>query len=348
MGLLKPASNKMAYAKIGIYGSAGSGKTLTAALIAIGLHKKINSKKPVVMFDTEPGASFLIPKFKAAGIDFQVADESRAFKDLMAFMDEAEKVSDIVIIDSISHVWRDLQDSYLRKLNDARGKGKKLTSLEFGHWNKIKSTWAEFTDRYLSSKMHVIVCGRAGSVYEYQYNEEKGKKELITTGTKMAVEKELGHEPSLLIEMVAERDGKRIINRAFVEKDRADLLNGKIIDFPTYEAFAPHFDFLNIGGEHFQSSRGKDSSEMFDADGNDAWRQEQRRREVQLEEINNLLTKYELDGRSDKVKKERIELLERVFGTASKTALENFNADKLLAGHKTLVDILNKEKTNAD
>lgn len=59
MSILKPATNKMAYGKVGIYGTAGSGKTRTASEIAIGLHKAIGSTKPVVAFDTEPAFSFV-------------------------------------------------------------------------------------------------------------------------------------------------------------------------------------------------------------------------------------------------------------------------------------------------
>lgn len=338
MSMLKEAKNTMAYAKVGIYGPQGSGKTHTAALIAIGLHKYINSQKPIAMFDTEPGASFLIPLFEEAGIKFLIADESRAFVSLMEFMKEAEQTCDIVIIDSITHIWRDLQESALKKINSNRPQSKQLTQLEFSHWNMIKREWGRFTSKFLSSKLHCIICGRAGSVYEYQMNEEKKKMELITTGTKMATEKELGHEPSLLIELVPVREDRKIINRAFVEKDRADKMNGDVIDYPTFESFLPHFEVLNIGGEHFKPMDQKDSTQLFNADGEDNWAKEKRRREVQLEEINNLLTKNGLDGRSDKVKLERINLLESIFGTASKTALENFKADKLLEGHKKLVD----------
>ena len=188
MGMLKPATNRMAYAKIGLYGNAGAGKTFTAALLAIGLWKYAKLKKPVGMFDTEPAASFIIPLFAKAGVPFLVYDESRALKDLMAFLDEAERECSIVIVDSITHVWRDTQESYMAKINEGlvRKKRKPITKLEFHHWGPIKSAWAGFTDRFLSSKMHMIVCGRAGSIYEYQTNEETGKKELITTGTKMA------------------------------------------------------------------------------------------------------------------------------------------------------------------
>lgn len=61
--------------------------------------------------------------------------------------------------------------------------------------------------------------------------------ELITSGTKMATEKEMGYEPSLLIEMVKHRENGRIINRALVEKDRTDRLNGKKFDLPNFETF---------------------------------------------------------------------------------------------------------------
>src|ERR1043165_3679300 len=88
--LLKPASNRMAYAKIGLYGNAGSGKTRTATEIAIGLHKAIGSKKPIAAFDTEPAFAFVKPIYDAAGIELLISDESRALVDLRQLMDEAE------------------------------------------------------------------------------------------------------------------------------------------------------------------------------------------------------------------------------------------------------------------
>jgi len=262
---LKKARNIMAYGKVGLYGEAGSGKTFTAAKIAIGLHQAAKLKKPIGMFDTEPAASFIIPLFEKAGIEFLVFDESRALADLMGFMDEAEKECSIVIIDSITHVWKDVQRSFLKKTNETRRKKNKppIYRLEFQHWGIIKDHWGKFTDRYLSSKLHCIICGRTSSIYEYQKNDETGKNELITSGTKMATEKEMGYEPSLLIEMVKNRVNGRIINRAIVEKDRADMYNGREYDSPCYETFKKHFEFLNIGGEHFGSMDARDSKELF-------------------------------------------------------------------------------------
>lgn len=348
---LKKATNRMAYAKIGIYGSAGSGKTRTASEIAIGLHKAIGSTRPIAAFDTEPAFSFVLPLFNKAGIELLVDDESRALVDLMKFMDEAEKVSDIVIIDSITHVWRDAQESYLKRLNDSRKKnGKKpLFALEFQHWRPIKAAWAEFTDRFLSSKIHVIVCGRAGNVYEYQDKDDgSGKKELITVGTKMATEKELGYEPSLLIEMVADRHDGKIVNTAVIQKDRSDTLNGRELKRPTYDSFKLHFAALNIGGQHFDSMEQRDSSEMYQDADESGWDHEKRNREIWCEEIKGLLVQHGLDGTSQEVKKKRADLMEFVFETKSWTAVEGMKADKIKAGYDTMKSMLDQVKQESE
>lgn len=331
MGMLKPATNRHCFAKVGLYGSAGSGKTRTATEIAIGLHKAIGSKKPIVAFDTEPAFSFVLPIFQKAGIELLVADESRALVDLMKFMKEAEEVADIAIIDSITHVWRDAQESYLARLNETRKKyGKKpIPALEFQHWRPIKAAWADFTDRFLSSKLHVIVCGRAGQIYEYQDKDDgSGKKELISTGSRMATEKEMGYEPSLLMEMVKHRDNNRTINVAVIEKDRADVLNGHEVAMPDYEKLSAHFKALNIGGEHFGSMERRDSKEMFPDADESGWDKEKQQRTIWCEEIAELLKKH-FPSQSVDDKQKRADLLAMFFDTRSWTAVEGMKSDVL-------------------
>jgi len=329
--MLKKAVNKMAYAKIGIYGGQGAGKSRTAAEIAIGLYKHAKLTKPVAMFDTEPGASFLIPLFEKAGIEFMVYDESRAFSDLMKWMEEAIPVCSVLITDSITHIWRDLQESYLARMNDSKERKckengwrfKPRGSLEFQDWGPIKREWSGFTDLFLSSKIHMIVCGRAGSVYEYQEKEDGGKKELITVGTKMATEKEMGHEPSLLIEMERRYDEGKIVNTAVIVKDRADKLNGKEIAYPNYEKLRPHFDCLNLGGEHFGSMQARDSRERFTETGDDNYSAELRRKEVALDEIKEEILRLLGHGMDAATKAAKSQLLEEIAGTRAWTKLES-------------------------
>jgi hypothetical protein len=350
MGMLKPATNKMAYAKVGIYGTAGSGKTRTASEIAIGLHKAIGSKKPIVAFDTEPAFSFVLPLFQKNHIELLVADESRALVDLMKFMNEAEQVADIAIIDSITHVWRDAQESYLARLNETRKRyGKKpLPALEFQHWRPIKAAWADFTDRFLSSKLHVIVCGRAGQIYEYQDKDDgSGKRELISTGSRMATEKEMGYEPSLLMEMVKHRDNNRTVNVALIEKDRADVLNGHEVPMPNYAKLAPHFEALNIGGTHFDSMERRDSKEMFPDADESGWDKEKQERVIWSEEVAELLKKHHPSQSVDD-KQKRADLLEMFFDTRSWTAVENMHSDKLKAAFYDMRDHLEPKEETPD
>ena len=348
MALLRVASNEMAYGKIGLLGFAGAGKTYTAALIAIGLHKWVKSKKPVAFLDTETGSDFVLPLFRAAGIELLIA-KTKSFKDLLSFMEEAEQTADIAIVDSVSHVWQEIQDAYLARINE--GREKKITRLEFQHWGPIKAEWRKFTDRYLNAKMHTILCGRAGYIYDYEQFDEDAKKELVKTGVKMKAETEMAYEPSLLIEMervqvrgdlggIKKKKGIRsVANRAYVVKDRADVLDGKLIDNPTFESFLPHFEALNIGGEHRASDVGQSSTGLFDQSGDSEWTREKRAREKWMEEIQGLLTsKYPGQGADEKKKK--VDLIYQFLGTRSWTAVEQMKADDIRGGYEAMKTLL--------
>ena len=77
--------NTKPYFKAAFEGFAGCGKTYTAAMVAIGLHKRIGSKLPVVIFDTEEAAKFLKPFFAEAGIQVLLRS-SRSMADLKETM----------------------------------------------------------------------------------------------------------------------------------------------------------------------------------------------------------------------------------------------------------------------
>src|SRR6478736_5345432 len=179
--------------------------------------------------------------------------------------------------------------------------------------------------------MHVIVCGRAGHVYEYQDKDDgSGKKELISTGTRMATEKELGYEPSLLIEMIADRHDGRTANVAVIQKDRADKLNGHEIRMPNYLKLKPHFDALNIGGQHFDSMDQRDSQGMFPDAQEGGWDNESRQREIWSEEILELLKKH-YPSQSVEDKQKRADCMEQFFDTRSWTKIETMHSEVLKA-----------------
>jgi len=310
----KPAKAQNAYLKAGVMGFAGSGKTYTASLIAIGLHKFIKSKKPVCFMDTETGSDYMIKKFEKEGIDLLIS-KSRSFTEMLNAIDEAEKISDIMIIDSISAVWFDFMESFKKK------KGRRF--IQFQDWGILKPTWKnEFTDpRYLNSKLHIIICGRAG--FEYNYEEDAdGRKELHKTGTKMKAETEFGYEPSLLLEMESikednpDKKGKSIKHYCTVLKDRADILDGEVFVDPTFENFKPAIDALNLGGEQIGINLDKDSQEIFGEDGHSDWSKEQQDRIIYLDKIKEELA-YRFPGRKEIEQKAKKDILLEMFGTLS-------------------------------
>jgi hypothetical protein len=171
-------SNTTPFLKMAAEGGAGTGKTWTLALVIVGLHKRIGSTKPVVLFDTEKAGKFLRPLFAQHGIRVLVK-ESRTLADLaetMKFCHDGN--SDILMIDSITHVYENYLDAFKSK------KGR--TYIQFQDWGIIKPVWRkEFSERLTDSNCHILFTGREGFTYENEVNADTGKKELVKTGVKM-------------------------------------------------------------------------------------------------------------------------------------------------------------------
>lgn len=316
MGLLKKASNDTAFAKIGILGFNKSGKTYTAGLIARGIAAKTKTNK-IAFFDTEKGSDFLVKPMEQDNIEFFV-HKGRAFKDLVTYMRECEKEGvSILIIDSITHIWRDLCDSYQTS--------QKRRFLEMRDWGVLKKQWSEFTDLYVNSKLHVLMLGRAGDVYETEKDSDTGKNAMIKNGTKMKVEAETGFEPDLLIEMERSWEGDLLSNKAYIVGDRSNTINGKCFDKPTFKHFESFFNYINLGGEHKGVDTKTNSQDIF---GNPDYSAAElgRRREIALEKIEEAFTLAGLTGTSVDMKKKKVDTFIAVFGTSSWTAISTMKA----------------------
>lgn len=326
MALFKPSTNTQAYLKAGLMGFAGDGKTYTATEIAIGLVELMRARKlpagdnPVMFLDTETGSDWVKPRFDAASIQLFTA-KTRAFVDLLTAVREAEESGSVLLIDSISHFWRNLTDEYATRKNRKRG-------LEFQDWAWLKAEWGRFTDLFVNSNCHIIMCGRAG--YEYDFFEnENGKKELEKTGVKMKAETETGYEPSILILMekhqeVLDKEEKRVWRTATILKDRSTKIDGKTFVNPTFRDFMPHVEFLNLGGEHLGIDLSRTSSELFADDGEPKWQKEKRMKEIALDEIVEVLNKHH-GGTTNEAKKAKADLLESVFASRAWERIKSFD-----------------------
>jgi len=322
------------FLKMGIYGVGGSGKTRTATNVAIGLAKHVAANghpQPRVLFlDTERGAHWVKPLFDAAGVKLGVS-ETRSFLDLKEAVKIADAENAILIVDSISHFWVEIQRAFLE--SRSRGGSKKIR-MEFQDFGVIKPMWQEFTDMFLNSRAHVILCGRSASIYDYQENDS-GKKELITVGTRLGAEKGMSYEPSLNVEMYfvhapAARGKKKIENWAIVMKDRSDAINGQTFKNPTFATFLPHIKRLNIGGEEGGVDLSRSSKAAIPRE---EWDERSFAKKVALDEIGDLLVSQ--FGNTAVAKKSKVDAINEAFGCTWRV-VEKMGLEEVQAGYDAL------------
>lgn len=337
MALFKKQESTSCFLKAGFLGFAGSGKTFTSTSLAVGLALMLKERKlpqggrPIMFLDSETGSDYIAHIVRDAGLELFSA-KSRSMVDCAEAITECEQNGSVLIIDSITHCWRDFCDSYRRKKNRQR--------LEMLDWVTLKEEWARvFTDRYVNSAAHIIICGRAGFEYEHELNEITNKKELVKSGIRMAAEKETGFEPSLLVLMEREMDMRTnaVVRTANILKERFDIIDGKCIANPTFEDFKPHIDRLNLGGAQLGVDTSRSADELFSAgDGDSQWKYERQQKEIALDEIKEEIAKHCGQGQSAEDKKARGDLLERISGTRSWSRLENEKWEKVKTARNAL------------
>ena len=326
----KDLKNDAPYLKIGIEGFAGSGKTFLAASLAIGLHKRIGSQKPIVVYDTERAFATIWDMFKDAGIEVKIR-ESRSLKDWAQTIEICKSgYSDILITDSVSHIWSQFTTDYI----EAKKKRLKNANvrLSFPDWGYLKPKWKEsFSDNIVNSHMHIIFTGRATYEYDHEEDEETGKmSELRKTGIKMSAERETAYEPNLLVLMETKENvigaGKKEVYReATILKDRYRVIDGKTFKNPTFKDFEPVIEKMLSGTrreDEIQENK-DDFSELEKS--NENW---QKKRDVILEEIEAIFTSLGL-GTSKEDRKIKVDLFEVAFETTSWTAIQNKRVTEL-------------------
>lgn len=332
--LLRVLEDAPGFAKISLQGPQGSGKSRTAVEIAVFLWTYFKSKKPIAFFDTESGSDYLAAYIKnCTGLD-PLRIKTRAFSQLLAVTQECiDGASDILITDSITHVWREIQASYMKRINEGLRYAK--TRMDIQDIMRIKEEWAPWPDLFLNSPLHVLVCGREGNEWGHEENEETGKRDLVAVGKKMKVEGEFGYEASLMISMHAEqiepmtirnkskhtttKRPRTIINVATVLKDRFDELNGCRFEMPTGKDFLPFIKKLAPASHGAVNTELHTTETLPEMDG--GYMRVKTDREILVEKIQaQLLRAY--PGQTGAEKKARNDAFDQFFATRSWTEIE--------------------------
>lgn len=327
--MFKKLENTRPFIKMAFQGFAGDGKTFTAVQCAIGLHKQIGSKKPIAIFDTEKASKALVGVFADAGIECVVDDEHRSLKALNEAIAWCENGgSDILVIDSITHVWEEFLQAYKTQ--------KRRDRLEFQDWGIIKPQWKnQFSTPFVKAQVHIFFTGRAGYEYESEKNDQ-GKREIVKSGIKMKAETETAFEPDILVLMEKEQDilgeVKRVFRNATVLKDRTTKIDGKTFANPTYKDFKPAFDVLLSGtAKPDMMAEIKDTFAENEERGY-AWKKE---REILIAEIEKTFD-YMKFGTAQADKQLKAAILNNIFGSVSTDALEAKTNEQLKKGEGIL------------
>lgn len=240
MAKFTKAKSEQGYLKLGMYGKAGSGKSLTALLIAEGLAQR--EGKRVAAIDTEHGMDFYATRIPERLVHPDAFDFDRLnTRSLMETIEAVESLDPnehgVLIIDSITHLWEAARAAYTGKLMATGG-------IPIQAWNNIKKPYKRLISLFLDGNFHAILCGREGVVLD---KDEDGELEVV--GTKMKAEGESPHEPHILCRMSPDRDpqGGYII-QMFCEKDRSGILTGRTFVWPNYKTIEPVVSYLR-GGE---------------------------------------------------------------------------------------------------
>lgn len=342
MRFFKFAKITTAKLKCAFMGFQGSGKTWTATDLSIGLVKMMRElrlpegDKPIAFADTERSARWVLPQVQAAGLTMATV-HTRAFSDLCGLVDDAEAGASVLIIDSLTHFWNEFCETYAAQ--KAEQYHLQTYRLQFQDWAFLKAKWRTFTDRFVNSNLHIVICGRAGYEYDMEADAETGKKQLEKTGIKFKAEGEMGYEPDLLIlmERIMNMQTKADEHIAHVVKDRSTLLDGKEFVDPTFKDFLPHIERLNMGAQTAEISIDTSRTSATSIPKEAPRDRKALERKIVIDEINDLLMRHDASGTSGAAQKKRSDLLMKHFKTVSKTAIEEvMSGFDLRAGYDSL------------
>ncbi len=200
---LEIANRKKAKIKLCLQGASGSGKTMSALLIAFGI---TNDWSRIAIVDAENRSSDLyahLGPFNVLPFD-QPHSPDRYVKAMdVCLQHEIE----VIIFDGISPCWEFLLDYH-----------SSLAGNSFTNWAKINPLLKQFTDRILQSDVHIIATMR--SKQEYVINNIDGKNKVEKLALKGIFRDGIEYDFTMVLDIDCKHN-------AIATKDRTSLFVGK-------------------------------------------------------------------------------------------------------------------------
>ena len=227
MSNFRKAERRKAKLRLAITGSAGSGKTYGALLVAQGLGGRI------AMIDTENGSGDLY----SAICDYDILNIDAPFdprKYIQAIHEAENECYEVLIIDSLSHCW--ISEGGLLDMKEALTASGKYNS--FSAWSKVTPLQNKLIEAMLTSKCHIIATMRSKTDYMQVVND-KGRTEIRKVGLAPVQRDGMDYEFSIVFDL----NGEHTVT---VSKDRTSLFDGQSFKL-SREIGSTLLEWLNSG-----------------------------------------------------------------------------------------------------
>jgi len=223
------AERAQLYLRCALFGPSGSGKTMTALRMAKGIADKMGV--PVAVIDTEAKSASKYADRFAFTVDNL---EKKTVDHYLASMEEAKKAGyKVLVIDSLSHAWRELTEEVDRIAQSSASKN------TFSPWAKVNPKQKRFIDAILNYPGHIIATMRSKT--EWVVGEGKNGK---TAPEKLGLAPEQGkgieYEFDLLVELNQRHE-------AVVTKDRTGKFQDEAIEKPGEDFGIALYEWLASG-----------------------------------------------------------------------------------------------------
>lgn len=150
------AERKGKPALIGLWGSSGSGKTLSALKIARGL---VGEDGKIVVADTENGRAEIYANEVGGWYHIDLQPPFHPDRYTQAMRDAEAAGANVIIFDSMSHVWEGEGGVIEMADKETNAQGRPLQGL--AKWKNPKMAYKRMFNALLRSRVHVIFCLRA-------------------------------------------------------------------------------------------------------------------------------------------------------------------------------------------
>lgn len=201
----KKATREQVWLKILLSGASGSGKSYTALRLATGIAKKCNSE--IAYIGTEGSRD----KYYSNEFSYdlmQLEDPYTTDKYIQAIEMAVEAGYKVLIIDSLSHEWKWLNDTH-----------DKMPGNTFTNWGKLKPKHRQFMDKILNSPIHVIATARGKD--DWVLEEKNGKQTPKKVGMGQQQDKDISYEYT--VSLMLQQD----THIASADKDNTHLFDGR-------------------------------------------------------------------------------------------------------------------------